>query len=106
MTIFTYRLSDGTEHSVDAPAGLNAMQAAVLNLVPAIVGECGGSAMCATCHVYVEQGADNLPAVTDMESDMLDCTASERRSHSRLSCQIVADGGDHTIVMRIPEHQV
>ncbi len=106
MTIFTYRLPDGSERIVDAAKGLNAMQAAILNQVPGIVGECGGSAMCATCHVYVEEGADALPPVSDIESDMLDCTATDRDSRSRLSCQIVADEGDETIVMRVPDRQV
>lgn len=106
MTIFTYRLPDGSERVVDAQKGLNAMQAAILNQVPGIVGECGGSAMCATCHVYVEAGAEALPAVSDIESDMLDCTATDRDSRSRLSCQIVAAEGNETVVMRIPDRQV
>lgn len=106
MTIFTYRLPDGSERTVDAKEGLNAMQAAILNQVPGIIGECGGSAMCATCHVYVEQGADILPPVSDIENDMLDCTATARDQRSRLSCQIIADDTDQVIVLRLPDLQV
>ena len=41
----------GATDVVDADAGSNVMRAAVQNGVAGIVGECGGQAMCATCHV-------------------------------------------------------
>ena len=80
---------DGAEYAVDAVVGESVMAAAVKNGVPGIVGECGGNASCATCHVWVRE--EFGPAVGppgDMEEDLLDLAVSERRDGSRLSCQI------------------
>lgn len=105
MPTVTYRLADGGEQTVDVPDGTSVMQAAIANDVPGIVGECGGSAMCATCHVYVE-GDAALPPVSDMESEMLDCTADERRQESRLGCQLVLGPELPELVVRVPSAQV
>jgi 2Fe-2S ferredoxin len=104
MPKVTFIQPDGLETVLEADAGTSVMRTAVANGVPGIVAECGGSAMCATCHVYVEDGyLDGLPEVSGVEDEMLDCTASERRSNSRLSCQVHV-GSD--IAVRIPEAQV
>jgi ferredoxin, 2Fe-2S len=80
---------DGQEFAVDVAVGESVMAAAVKNGVPGIVGECGGNASCATCHVWVREefaAAVGLPG--DMEEDLLDLAVSERRDGSRLSCQL------------------
>lgn len=105
MPTVVYHLVDGGEQSVEVPNGTSVMQAAIANGVPGIVGECGGSAMCATCHVYVEEGVA-LPPVSNMESEMLDRTASERRPESRLSCQLVMSDTLDGLTVRIPADQV
>ncbi|MFB9950636.1 2Fe-2S iron-sulfur cluster-binding protein [Rhizobium puerariae] len=105
MTTIVFRQPDGSERLIEAEAGTSVMQAAILNGVEGIVGECGGSAMCATCHVHVEEGADGLDAIGDTESEMLDCTASPRDACSRLSCQLFA-GQVERIAVRVPERQV
>jgi 2Fe-2S ferredoxin len=65
------------------------MQAAVKGDVEAIVGECGGTLTCATCHVYVrEEFAAKIDPLTSDEDSMLDFAASPRKAGSRLSCQI------------------
>ena len=47
---------------------------------------CSGNAMCATCHVYVDNGwLDQLRAMTGDEDALLDGAAAERRAESRLS---------------------
>jgi 2Fe-2S ferredoxin len=104
MPKVTFIQPDGLATVLEADAGTSVMRTAVANGVPGIVAECGGSAMCATCHVYVEDGyLDGLPEVSGVEDEMLDCTASERCSNSRLSCQVHV-GSD--IAVRIPEAQV
>ena len=91
---------------LDVAEGQPVMQAAVAAGVPGIVGECGGSAMCATCHVYVDpRWADRLPAPLPTELEMLECTASERLPESRLSCQIKPDASLDGLVLRLPERQ-
>lgn len=97
---------DGTTRTLDVAAGTTVMQAATSAGVRGIVGECGGSAMCATCHVYVEEACrDKLPPISPPEEEMLECTASERLPSSRLSCQLeLADALDG-LTVRLPETQ-
>ena len=53
---------DGGIYEVDVQKGTSVMQAAVDNMIDGIVGECGGSCSCATCHCYVDEGwLDKLP---------------------------------------------
>jgi 2Fe-2S ferredoxin len=90
MPKVVYISPDGPINEVDVPEGTNLMQAAVSNGIYDIVGDCGGSASCATCHVYVDQPYHSqLDPPSDREEEMLGCTAAERRPNSRLSCQIV-----------------
>ncbi|WP_028605867.1 2Fe-2S iron-sulfur cluster-binding protein [Ottowia thiooxydans] len=98
--------SDGKDIQLEVPIGQSLMQAAVSAGVPGIVGECGGSAMCATCHVYVDEAfAEKLPAPLETELEMLECTASERRENSRLGCQIKILADLDGLVIRLPERQ-
>ncbi|MFB0836103.1 2Fe-2S iron-sulfur cluster-binding protein [Arthrobacter halodurans] len=99
----TYLQPDGTSATVEADPGHTVMRAALANNVEGIVAECGGNAMCATCHVYVDPKSDALlPPVGANEDELLDCTAAERRSGSRLSCQLPAVDG---LTVRVPECQ-
>jgi ferredoxin, 2Fe-2S len=92
--------------SLQIPEGQSLMQAAVSAGVRGIIGECGGSAMCATCHVYVDPAfVDLLPAPLSTELEMLECTASERRTNSRLSCQIKLTPALEGLVVHLPELQ-
>lgn len=98
---------DGARREVQAAEGTSVMQAARAADIDGITAECGGSAMCATCHVYVDDAfAGALPPVGVVESEMLDCAASERRPTSRLSCQIKMTADLDGLVVRLPETQV
>lgn len=90
MPTITFQQLDGTEQRVEAPVGISVMKSAVGNDVPGILAECGGQAMCATCHVYVTDERP-LPPVSDEEDEMLDCASAPRTEYSRLSCQLVVD---------------
>ncbi len=79
----------GQEHAIDAAVGDSVMATAVKNGVPGIIGECGGNASCATCHVWVRGEFSTLVGTpNDIEEDLLDMAVTERRDGSRLSCQI------------------
>ncbi|HWI70985.1 MAG TPA: 2Fe-2S iron-sulfur cluster-binding protein [Baekduia sp.] len=107
MPSVTYIDTDGSETTIDAPAGVSVMQTALMNGVDGIVGECGGNLMCATCHVYVdEKWADRLSERDEVEEEMLEETAAPRRSCSRLSCQIELDDATDGLVVHLPETQV
>jgi ferredoxin, 2Fe-2S len=104
MPKITFVQPDGLETILDTEPGTSVMRTAVQHGVPGIVAECGGNAMCATCHVYVDPAsADTLPELDAVEDEMLDCTAAERLDNSRLSCQLPATA-DMTV--RIPDAQV
>ncbi|OJG06108.1 Rhodocoxin [Pseudonocardia autotrophica] len=107
MPSVTYVHHDGTKEEIQVQAGKRVMQSAVAAGVDGIVAECGGQAMCATCHVYVDEGfLDRLPEVGDDEDEMLDDTVCERTAQSRLSCQIVVTDELDGLVVRLPESQV
>ena len=75
--------------------GDSVMETAVRNGVPGIVAECGGSLSCATCHVYVApEDLPALPAMEEMEDEMLYGVACDRQWTSRLSCQLRVTGTD------------
>lgn len=106
MPKITYRLTDGGERIVDVEDGVSVMRAALENDVPGIIGECGGQAMCATCHVYVVDG-DDLHPIGDDEEEMLECTAAPRDpDRSRLGCQLKGSVHFETLYVEIPSTQV
>ena len=106
MPDITFIEPDGREIGFEAPVGVSLMQAATGFGLAGIVAECGGSAMCATCHVYVDPAwADKLPAPLSNELELLECTAAERLGNSRLSCQIKLTDAMQGLVVRIPDRQ-
>lgn len=65
--------------------GFNVMEILKAHELP-VEGTCGGMALCASCHCYVQSDHD-LPAASDDEEDMLD-QAFFVEDNSRLTCQI------------------
>jgi 2Fe-2S ferredoxin len=106
MPKITYISHSGESTVVDVPVGDSVMEGAVRNGIDGIVAECGGSCLCATCHVYVEEKFLPLLAPMDENQDaMLDSTACERQANSRLSCQISVVTELDGLVVRMPEMQ-
>ena len=100
-------LENQTETEVVVADGWTVMEGAIQNDVGGILAECGGGCACATCHVYVEESyLDQITPVSDVEADMLECVASERKNNSRLACQIKVTEGLEGLVIEIPEAQV
>lgn len=97
---------DGFDSVLDVADGTSVMQAVTSSGVPGILAVCGGEMACATCHVYVEDGPlDALPAVSDEENEMLECTAAPREANSRLSCQLPMTAATDGLVVRIAPRQ-
>jgi 2Fe-2S ferredoxin len=100
----TWKLADGREITAEVKDGLSMMEAAVANNVPRVVGECGGSLSCATCHVVVDaMWADRVGQPDRFEDGMLDVAEAERQATSRLSCQIKASAALDGLVLHVPE---
>jgi ferredoxin, 2Fe-2S len=106
MPKVTYVQPDGTNETFDIASGKSLMLGAQSHGVAGILGECGGQAMCATCHVYVDEKVLGiLPEMSDEEDAMLEDTASERKPTSRLSCQLEAADNLDGIVVYLPDEQ-
>jgi len=107
MTTIHFVHPDGRSQSIEADDGQSAMMAATGNGIDEIVAECGGNAMCATCHVYVDPDwIGRLGAVGDEEDALLDGVAAERSANSRLSCRIRISPELDGLVLRLPEKQI
>ena len=81
---------EGNEQVIDVPLGID------LNLMEVLKGSeydvegtCGGMALCASCHVYINSD-HQLTEANEFEEDMLD-QAFFVEPNSRLSCQIRID---------------
>jgi 2Fe-2S ferredoxin len=106
MPKITYISHEGDVHQLDVPVGDSVMEGAVQNGIDGIVAECGGSCLCATCHVYVdEKFLLLLPPIDEAQDAMLDSTACERLPNSRLSCQIKVKPELEGLIVRMPEYQ-
>ena len=106
MPNITYISHGGVTTRVDVPVGDSVMEGAVQNSIDGIVAECGGSCMCATCHVYVEeQWLPKLDPIDETQEAMLECTAADRKPNSRLSCQIKVRAELDGLIVHMPETQ-
>ena len=106
MANITYVEASGQSTTINLPDGWSLMQGATANGVDGIVGECGGSCACATCHCYVDEARlGDLPPPSENELDMLANVAAERRPNSRLACQIKASPLLEGLMLQLPETQ-
>lgn len=106
MALVTIVDADGTRHEIDVPNGDSVMRGAVNNLLSGILAECGGGLACATCHCYVDDAwIDRVGGPSQIESEMLESTASERKAGSRLSCQITITDELDGLIIHLPETQ-
>ena len=106
MTQITYVEASGQSTTVDLPDGWNLMQGAIANGVEGILGECGGSCACATCHCYVDGARlGALPPAGEPGPDMRETVAAVRRATSRLACQLKASPALAGLILNLPAIQ-
>lgn len=88
MVKFTVEDRDGSRQELEVPKdmGLSLMET-LKAFEYNILATCGGMALCATCHVKVLQGLEQLPPMGTDEANMLD-TLFDVEDHSRLACQL------------------
>lgn len=88
MIKFEVEDRNGNVQTVEVPGDISLSLMEVLKASEYnILATCGGMALCATCHVEVEQGIENLGEPGDAEMDMLD-TLPDASFNSRLACQL------------------
>ncbi|MFI5719594.1 2Fe-2S iron-sulfur cluster-binding protein [Nocardia sp. NPDC051750] len=100
--------ADGATDIVETATGVSVMQTAVRNGIAGVIGECGGQAMCATCHVLVHaRYLERLPPIDEDEGEMLQCTATPRDTErSRLGCQLMLGADLQEVEVDVPESQI
>lgn len=88
--MITFQVEDrsGNIQTVEIPEDINLSVMEVLKASEyPVLATCGGMALCATCHIEVKKGIENLNSPTDTELDMID-TLPNAVTNSRLACQI------------------
>jgi 2Fe-2S ferredoxin len=100
MTCVTFITIDGRRMPAQVQSGSTVLEAAHANDVP-MLGTCGGSLVCGTCHVKI--GADaraQLTPPSEDEEDTLDL-AFGVCSDSRLGCQVKIDDALEGVEIRL-----
>jgi ferredoxin, 2Fe-2S len=99
----TWVTRDGRHIEGHVPIGHTLMEAAISNDVPGVLGECGGSLACATCHVIVAEESNVCAEPPgDNEREMLDLGPIAPSPRSRLSCQLSAEPQLDGIILLVP----
>ena len=84
---------------VEVPVGTTILEAS--RKVGAPEGDaCGGVCACSTCHVYIEEGMDQISEADEDEEDRVE-EAPGLQMNSRLACQCKITGAGPTRV-RVP----
>ncbi len=93
--------NQSTPITVEVREGDTLLDAALDNNI-SLHHNCGAVCACSTCQVYVEQGMDTLPEISDAEEDFID-RAVAPRINSRLACQCIIAGN---VEVTIPDQSV
>ena len=95
-------VDDQGERVVDAAEGESLMEAARNGGHSGLIGECGGSCICASCHAYIDAAwIHALRPVSINEANMLDAMENSRHN-SRLTCRVRVGPELDGIVVRVP----
>lgn len=104
MITLTVKTRDGSPHRIESAPNLTLMEAIRKAGIYELVALCGGSCSCATCHVFVEEGPDDVRTPASADEDELLDSADHRTPASRLACQIrLHDALDGLVVQVAPE---
>jgi 2Fe-2S ferredoxin len=105
MVAVTFIRPDGTAAKVDFAPGTTLRDGAVNAMVDGVIGMCGGSMSCATCHCYIDEDwLAKLAPMTPQERDVLEL-AINVRPNSRLACQIRLEASHDGLIVTVPEEQ-
>jgi 2Fe-2S ferredoxin len=97
---------EGTPHELDWAPDQSLMEALRDNDLP-VLASCGGTASCATCHVFLDhEVVAGLGRRSEDELELLEETEHFDETASRLSCQVPHDPALDGIIVRLaPEEE-
>lgn len=105
MIHVTFVDDQGVTRTVETEPGESAMRCATHHLISGIVGECGGSMACATCHGYVDDDwIGKIAEPSAQEREMLS-GCIDVRPNSRLTCQIRLEDMLDGLTITVPDSQ-
>jgi 2Fe-2S ferredoxin len=105
MAKVTFIQLNGDTVMVDAELGQSVMEVAVNEGIENIVGECGGTMSCGTCHCYVDKDwLNKLDSPSELELAILEGSV-EPNQFSRLSCQIRVSKALDGLIVSLPSAQ-
>ena len=101
MVTFYVEDEEGSRTPIEVPTdmNLNLMEVLKASEYP-VLATCGGMALCATCHIEVVDGHEQIDEVSDAELDILD-TLPEATDDSRLACQIPISDQLEGVVLKL-----
>jgi len=106
MPTVKFLLPDGDETAVEVPVGWSLMEAARRDGIEGIVAECGGGAICGTCHVHIdEERFEKLDPPEMTEAALLEIVPDASHT-SRLSCQVIMTDEMDGMSVRVPAEQL
>ena len=94
----------GNSKTIDVENGLTVMEGAIQNDIPGIDADCGGAAVCGTCHCFIDT-LQAMPTVDEQEAVMLGLRPDQEDS-SRLACQVQVTDDMSDFTVRLPEFQM
>ncbi len=102
---FTVEDTHGQRQDLEVPDDMSlSLMEALKAYEYGIPATCGGMALCATCHVEVLSGIEQLSPVNDSELDMLD-TLPDATAVSRLACQLRVNEQLNGAVFRVKHEE-
>ena len=101
----TIKDQEGTLKKIEVPTdmGFSLMEILKANEYETVKAICGGMAICATCHVYIDS-EHALGEPSDEEEDMLD-TLPNVEDNSRLSCQLKINSDYDGLCITLADHE-
>ena len=81
---------DGEKHTINVSCNSDLNLMDVVREAGFSMGNCGGMALCASCHCYIQEfnNLSKISSKTEAEEDMLDPLHNSDITKSRLICQI------------------
>lgn len=101
MPKVTFVTPSGDEKVAEYAENENLMAIAVENQVEGILGDCGGVASCATCHVHIDpEWMEKAGPATDVELGMLELE-DKTTECSRLGCQVILSNEMDGMIVKV-----